>query len=142
MIMHQNRISIPSELYIRVKKIYDTYRQQPPRTLVDKNLVLRAHKLFAELISQTDDVRCEYEFRRRLVNSSNDLNNLDSLPQKIVATYAWLNSAKTINALQAENILHNLFFCIDLHSFWPDAKEVFNELDLFCCEVEEKGILE
>jgi hypothetical protein len=141
MIMQQNRISIPSELYNRVKKIYDTYQQQPRCTLVDKNLVLRAHKLFAELISQTDGVKCEYEFRRRLVNSSTDLNNLDSLPQKIVATYAWLNSAKTINALQAENIFHNLLSCIDLHSFWQDANELFHEIDIFCCEVEEKGIL-
>jgi hypothetical protein len=139
--MNTNRILIPSGLYANVKKIYDTYRQQPPRTLVDKNLVLRAHKLFAELISQADEVKCEYEFRRRLVHSSSDFNNLDSLPQKIVATYDWLNSAKSITALQAENIFHNLFFCIDLHSFWPDAKEVFNELDLFCCEVEKKGIL-
>ncbi|MFC3122677.1 hypothetical protein [Agaribacter flavus] len=124
----RRKVSVPACLVEDVGRIYFYYKSLPWKSPADTEVVCRAHRLFSEIIEHTGPLRDEYEFRRRLVSGNTDLNAKESLKQKAVATTGWLDSQDTLVASQAEDILHNLYYALQMHSFDKAVLSTFDEV--------------
>ncbi|MBF7074315.1 hypothetical protein ISG33_12985 [Glaciecola sp. MH2013] len=133
-------VQAPVPLQTLAQSVYKKYREVSNDKTVDLAKVKKAHYLFGQLIKYTGSLVDEYEFRRRLISSSADLNKQDTIIEKVEATSNWLEKQTSITAGQAEDILHNLYFGLHLHSFSPDVKQVFEQITEYCIQVEQNGI--
>ncbi|MGB3727362.1 MAG: hypothetical protein WA981_16540 [Glaciecola sp.] len=135
----RRKVSAPVYLVEDVGRIYFYYKSLPLKSPVDIETIREAHRLFGEFIQYTDSLVDEYEFRRRLVSGNVDITVVEPLKQKVAVTTSWLSSKDDLVAGQAEDILHNLYYALKLHSFDSGANRLFGEVEKFCKCVLQKA---
>lgn len=139
-LFNKHPIKAENDLEERLRSIYWKYRQFSRDADVKLETVIEAHCLFSQLIKYTGPLVDEYEFKRRLMSKGGDLNNRETLAQKVDNTSSWMEALTSITAGQAENIIHNLYYCVQLHSFSRKVTQTFENIDQYCERVEKAGI--
>lgn len=144
-ILKRNQIRANEDLIEQLRSVYYLYRVGNQHSLVNIDLIKEALSLFQSLNSHLDVLKDNYEFSRRLIEqgpvegSTGEI--IRPIEELIFNTLKWLNEQEKLNASQAENILHNLYYIIELHSFDKSAEPIFQQVENFCQKVTSQGIL-
>ncbi|MBQ4839822.1 hypothetical protein [Pseudoalteromonas luteoviolacea] len=139
------QIRANEDLIEQLRSVYYLYRESNQYALVNIEFVKEALLLFRSLYTQLDVLKDSYEFRRRLIDQGQIEGDIEEvirpIEKLIVNTLKWLDEQEQLDASQAENILHNLYYIIELHSFDKNAKPIFNQVEIFCKKVTDQGVL-
>lgn len=127
-------IYAPDKLLASIFRDYINYKSQPRAAETSINDVKFCHEFFSSLVKCTTQLNDEIAFRKHLYSKSSDLSFHETLEDKIVSTSKWLERQDKANANLSESALHNLFYVLELHSFSPDAKPIFDEIEAFFLE--------
>ena len=142
----KNQIRANGELIERLRVVYYLYREGNQHSLVNIEFIKEALSLFQSLNTHVDALKDPYEFRRRLIHNGpmegyiNEI--LLPIEDLIVNTLSWLNEQEKLDVSQAENVLHNLYYIVELHSFDKSVEPTFQQVENFCEKVTSQGILQ
>ena len=126
--------------------VYYLYRECNQNLLVNIEFIKEALSLFQSLNAHVDALKDSYEFRRRLINNGTmegDVNEIIRPTEELINnTLKWLNEQEKLDASQAENVLHNLYYIVELHSIDKSAEPIFQQVEKFCKKVTSQGVLQ
>jgi hypothetical protein len=142
----KNQIRANEKLIEKLRIVYYLYREGNQHSLVNIDFIKEALSLFQSLNAHVDTLKDSYEFRRRLIDNGTiegDVNEIIRPTEELINnTLKWLNEQEKLYASQAENLLHNLYYIVELHSFDKSVEPIFQQVENFCKKVTSQGILQ